>query len=348
MTKKKHVLTSKQYEAFLHIATTLNETQKAPRAQLMNIMRVCGQNFCENILKETLRINQEGGMKTLDGKKQRTPGGLFFYLARSLMTDEQRDEIFSRQSWSNRKTRWRKFDWSQRHKVISELNEDGRVDEMRVTLIGKAGQISHEADVVITRMAHTSGDVSLPGGLPPFPEHKTIYTVYIAKQQWDKVESKVKDSDEQLVVQGLAFDDPDVKGITVFATDVKTRKNRTAKEVKAGHGTEQSNKASSTVKTQSDKSITRVEPLVLTEKTQIDTKSEQKSPQPLKPENMSAVDLKRYDELIIAAEQFRLKIADLEAKPEGKRTGLTLTQKLLANTEKQLATIREKYQDNAG
>ena len=45
----------------------------------------------------------------------------------------------------------------------------------------------------------------------------------------------------------------------------------------------------------------------------------------------------------MAASQFREKIAALEAKPEDKRFGLDMTQKLLANTEQKIAALMQKY-----
>jgi hypothetical protein len=81
------------------IADALGETQAQPRRQIKQIVALCGEDFAEDLLAETQRIEADGGMMTGDGSRRRSPGGVFFHLARQQMTSEQKKQVF----WTKRK-----------------------------------------------------------------------------------------------------------------------------------------------------------------------------------------------------------------------------------------------------
>lgn len=361
-------LTPDEHATFVKIADRLGETEKGARKQVVNIVKHCGIDFATAMLEETLKIEENGGMMTLDGERRRSPGGVYFYLARGRMTDEQRLAVFPPRKWQAQKRVWREFDWSRRDKVLSKIYTAGKVDDMRVKLVGYPGEIRRAADVVVTKMQHEGGGPTIPRGLPPLPEHHTIYNVYISTQHWEKVEQSLASSDKMLVVDGMAFMDAEHDGITVFATGVKTQKRRNnnaqtddaddadtsdnesetpsiSEAVQAGAAqaekssaekpvTASNGTANGTAKTHAPKNGTKKAATAPIEKT-VSILDE--------PKGMSSADEKRFRDLNTAVVQYRKKIATLEAQPEDKRTGLEMTRTLLDNTEKQIETLREKY-----
>ena len=67
----------------------LGETEAEPQAQLARLVRFLGGEATERLLAETLSVQGAGGMPTMSGERMRTPGGVFFYLAKQGMTHEQ-------------------------------------------------------------------------------------------------------------------------------------------------------------------------------------------------------------------------------------------------------------------
>ena len=62
-----------------------------------------------------------------------------------------------------------------------------------------------------------------PKGLPQ-PTGKTSYAVYISLKQWRKVEPKLKDPADTLIIEGFPLVDEAFNGISVMATNTSTRK----------------------------------------------------------------------------------------------------------------------------
>lgn len=85
------------------IAKQLHEKKKPALAQIRRLIELCGLEFAEDILKQTLEIEANGGMLTLNQSRRRTPGGVFLYLARQQVSPEIREAIFSRRM----KKKWR-------------------------------------------------------------------------------------------------------------------------------------------------------------------------------------------------------------------------------------------------
>lgn len=62
--------------------TCLDETQRIPQTRIKEIVCILGCDKVKNLMQETLRIEQQGGMLTFDQSKRRTPGGVFFFLCK--------------------------------------------------------------------------------------------------------------------------------------------------------------------------------------------------------------------------------------------------------------------------
>jgi len=76
------------------IVTALNESADRPRSQIAAIVQALGEEAALAILVEANAIERAGGMMLPDQSRRRTPGGVFFALARKRLTPEDRDAIF--------------------------------------------------------------------------------------------------------------------------------------------------------------------------------------------------------------------------------------------------------------
>jgi hypothetical protein len=78
----------KQHLAIVKIiADRLGEMHSRPRWQIHLILRSLGAQTTLQLFQETLTIEDQGGMFLPDGKK-RTPGGIFFHLAKQRYGDQ--------------------------------------------------------------------------------------------------------------------------------------------------------------------------------------------------------------------------------------------------------------------
>lgn len=77
------------------ISKALGEADEGPLAQIQAVVAALGDETCLSLLAETDRIEKAGGMERGDGKGRRSPGGVFFYLARQKLPKEQRAAIFN-------------------------------------------------------------------------------------------------------------------------------------------------------------------------------------------------------------------------------------------------------------
>jgi len=77
------------------ISKALGEADEGPLAQISAVVDALGEETSLSLLAETDRIEKAGGMERGDGKGRRSPGGVFFYLARQKLPKEQRSAIFN-------------------------------------------------------------------------------------------------------------------------------------------------------------------------------------------------------------------------------------------------------------
>jgi hypothetical protein len=67
------------------IADHINESKPHPRAAIRKLVTLLGIARAQELLMETDAVAQAGGMRTKDGARPRTHGGIFFRLARDSM-----------------------------------------------------------------------------------------------------------------------------------------------------------------------------------------------------------------------------------------------------------------------
>jgi hypothetical protein len=91
-----HTIKNMASEATIQtISKALGETDEGPVAQITAVLDALGDETTLALLAETERIEKAGGMERGDGKGRRSPGGVFFYLARQKLPKEQRAAIFN-------------------------------------------------------------------------------------------------------------------------------------------------------------------------------------------------------------------------------------------------------------
>lgn len=89
-------LTSKQKKAIEVFCEALGEKDGKPTRQIEMMVRLCGSSFVQAVLDEALAVDAAGGLMTLDGKRRRSKGGVFFFLAHNRVSAPVRHIIFTR------------------------------------------------------------------------------------------------------------------------------------------------------------------------------------------------------------------------------------------------------------
>ena len=78
-------------------------------------------------------------------------------------------------------------------------------------------------NAVIVLLERTEPPKNLPKALPK-PKGKTQYAIFISLKQWRKVEPRLKDASDALIIEGFPLVDEAFNGISVMATNTTTRK----------------------------------------------------------------------------------------------------------------------------
>jgi hypothetical protein len=77
------------------IAKALGEADEGPLAQIKAVVDNLGEQACVTLLAETEKIEKAGGLMRGDGSGRRSPGGVFFFLARQRLPRDVRAAIFN-------------------------------------------------------------------------------------------------------------------------------------------------------------------------------------------------------------------------------------------------------------
>lgn len=362
------------------IAKKLGESDAKPYAQIARIITLCGEDFAKQVLADTLVIESGEGMMTMDGSRRRTPGGVFFQLARERMPEDACQQIFYPWGYTARKVaekeaHYSEFVWDSRVEILQEVVAGkGKVNDVRVTLKGRPGAIERRQFLVVTAMqSQIEEQVNFPGGVPQPSSEPVTYVVYISAKQWERVSKLIEeDPDDELVVEGYCAFDDEMKGVAVHATYTTTtktlkkerqlltpQKESTGKAKEAGKpahkGKDQKGKdkdkkpAPQNVLSETKTKKETPKPQEASSVTEAPKPKEVKLPPPVTPVEVNippgvpADVARRLVDLYTAAATFRQKIADIQSKPDGQQFGLEMTQKLLTNTEKQIQELLKPY-----
>ncbi|MGJ3239537.1 MAG: hypothetical protein ACFE0Q_12580 [Anaerolineae bacterium] len=286
------------------IANQLGETDEKPVSQIAQLIEHMGYEWVKAQVEDTERIEEKGGMKTDDGQRQRTKGGVFFYVAKGKMEDEVRLKIFPEFGKASKP-----IEWDERHEYLDPLRDGEEHGEMRYvnfTLHGRPGKVVEVDNTVITTISYVHKRLPLPKGVPQPPKEPTLYTVYMSKKQWDDVAPVLEEfKADRLIVEGTICFDSETESIAVFASRITTRRIE-----KQGDQPTDSD--------QDEDEVTEVPP----------------TPEPVEP---AADDIEtKLKQLHNAANKLRARIDDMEAK--GQR-GINMTRQLLRNTEKKIEAL---------
>jgi hypothetical protein len=103
---------------------------------------------------------------------------------------------------------------------------------MKGTLIGRPTKVEEFPDhAKLTIEQAYSKPIAFPKGVPPLPSTPTVYVAFIGGKQWRKVKDALNDPDDQLVIEGNAAFNPELKGMVFHATNINTVKlQRAARE----------------------------------------------------------------------------------------------------------------------
>jgi hypothetical protein len=226
------------------IADQLGETVGGARATIWRCVRVLGPERAQVFVAQALEVEANGGMLIPDGSRKRTLGGIFFYLVRTQVSDDEAMQInraWRWQQWKQRQPAKPKsatvpappplppFVWDEAAPIIAELTaHPGEATTVKLTVIGRPTQVVERQGVVVVALRSTKTP-TLPKGLPPLPSTPTNYMIFVQQKQWNKVREAMQQPDDALIVEGYPAHEPRFAGITVYATQVTTKVLQAAK-----------------------------------------------------------------------------------------------------------------------
>ncbi len=176
-------------------------------------------------------------MLTNDGTRRRTPGGVYFQLLKHRVGQKEFFKIFSRVKSQQRQQTAQTaqppppstpFNLVDLPDVLQAVAQGyGEASTVKITVIGRPANVVERGDVVIFGLVNDKAP-SLPKGLPA-PPAQTKYVVLVARKQWTKVSETIKDQADTLIIEGYPTYTQQHAGITVFTTNITTKKQQAAK-----------------------------------------------------------------------------------------------------------------------
>ena len=242
--KQKKPIDDEEMQQFITtIASWLEETEETPLWYLRKIVRKAGTEQTMALLKEVLEVEQQGGMLVEDQSRRRTVGGVFFYLAKQKGYLKQKFYPKQKQGQSQHPATTSEpspsaqpaWNWEDRLVEIAELRKEQGATNVKITLIGRPGQIANRRAFVLTTM-QSSKVPAFPKGLPAPTQTSTTYSVYIASKQWKKVEESLHNPDDILIAEGYPMLDQQTGTIAVFVTNTTTKLLQAAQREKQKAG----------------------------------------------------------------------------------------------------------------
>ncbi len=212
------------------IAAQLSETEEEPIRQIRRAVRILGEHRVRTVVARALDVEASGGMMRADGSQKRSLGGVFFILMRDDVGRKDFYRIFKGGQHQRpngpgavARTTPVPFDWTTFGVAATEaMSEPGEATTVKLTVIGRPGKIVERGDVALVAM-RSEKVPSLPKGVPAPPSPQTDYMVLVGMKQWRKVaEALAADPTDKLLIEGYPTVQPEVAGITVYATSATT------------------------------------------------------------------------------------------------------------------------------
>lgn len=202
------------------------------------IVETIGIERAQSLLGKALAVEAAGGMMTKDNSRRRSPGGVFFALAREAVTEAQRQELWPmaqrRRRAGRKRVAVKPFPWEDALKLAKALpkaENAGKVTTVKLTLIGRPRKLAQAQSCMACVLEGRSVPKDMPKGLPmPAGEIKQTYVVFIAEGAWKRVASSLKQHvDDELIVEGWPYVDAQRGVIVVLAQGVTTKAIQRAK-----------------------------------------------------------------------------------------------------------------------
>lgn len=180
-----------------------------------SVVRELGAERAQELARAALRIEAAGGMLTTSGKR-RTPGGIFFQLAREA-------------GWPGYTPsgppgpRMGLAAVSKRFEKLTETK--GKIDAMIVQFIGRPRRALTSGGAVLLIFESRAEQDSVPRGLPLPPTKPFEVRVMMSRREWTRVADEVrKNRHARLAIKGQAVDIPELGGLVIWADQVSVKK----------------------------------------------------------------------------------------------------------------------------
>lgn len=204
--------------------------------QIERTAAAVGMERVEELLQETLAVEAAGGMLAGDGVRRRTPGGVFFQLARRVMPPKppkpappptppkapkprptkQRDSRSGSPSLNDALGLLRA--------AVSIPADKKGPALVKITVIGRPKQFKTMETCTMVVMG-LKAPPPMPRGLPPVPDtSKATVTVFVENRQWSRVESALKANPrDELIAEGYPVNDVRNQLTGVWAVSCTTK-----------------------------------------------------------------------------------------------------------------------------
>ncbi|MBV7331901.1 hypothetical protein KFU94_27460 [Chloroflexi bacterium TSY] len=241
--KSKDVKGSPQSPEMTLANEIIEALDERPAAKMVrDTVTTIGLERANAFFQQTLEIEANGGMETANGKRRRTPGGVFLYLVRKNVSTEERKAIFpkngkpsaNRKKKSSAKPAVDPLKWEDALKYARALlqHEKGQARSVEVKLIGRPAKVAKTQSCMVVMMEGKGAPKSLPKGLPTPPEQSQSFAVFISNKHWKKASEELKVSkNAELLVRGHPVFQPE-KAMTMLlaqAVEVIERKPKKPK-----------------------------------------------------------------------------------------------------------------------
>jgi hypothetical protein len=185
------------------IAKALGESDEVPLFQIAGVVRVLGEETAQKILAETQEIEKNGGMMLPDGSRKRTPGGVFFFLARQKLSQADKLAIFRPPKEPKAPS--------------SSTGGENRFPRRRVIEVAparpaaparspRAGFVPPELPIAVRKVKAREHALAAVAGLPPEEQYAVL--VELLAELHDKLGYRVPES------QRTPFDPPTRPGVS--------------------------------------------------------------------------------------------------------------------------------------
>jgi hypothetical protein len=224
-------------ETVTEIATRLTEENTYLITRIVNEI---GVERSLQILEKSVEIEAGEGIMTRDGKRRRTPGGVFFFLVRGRISRDQYFKIWERpqpfyrskkpqpppppqkRTPPPKKKKAEPLRWAARLALFNEVGgEHGQVSNAEVKLIGRPIKVLPRGNVVILTLRNRD-QPPLPRSLPQVEDDPTVFLVFLTLKQWQKIADSMEEASDKVIVTGYPVFSGKLNAIAVWAQRATT------------------------------------------------------------------------------------------------------------------------------